>query len=408
MPVRIGGGGRRFVPAQAGGGGGAVTHGDQLTLNSVGPWALQGVSKGSESLTFLDPAGERISSYPGWGRPSWIPGTDYAYNNNPSNLGGVVPAGGMTIDGYSIPAGTWVVQFREFNNAGVIITGDSGGAGSAWPGVLFRGCRMRQNWGSPGFVNYNAESSGGISWFLFCDAGGIGYVPPNVCEGIIESQGVSPDRDKQYIIRCNLGITSNLAGGRNNGDAFIENYCRDVPRYYNDDTYHIGGLMNSGGQTATLWLRNNIDLSPQPGYPTNTLFKAQVSCVQMAADVFGYPGTGTNRDGSQGYQIRDNYIGGSDYSLQLGLDKANTSADVSRVVVTGNKFTTKWFEQSGRLGISYKNPTWGVQNNVWSSNTWADDYGTGEWDPVNGVTLRQYPAGNGPRVGATIDPPTII
>ena len=131
--------------------GGIVTHGSELTLNSVGPWTLQNVPRGSESLSTLSAGqlSERLSTWPTDGRPSWIPGTTYVYNNNPTNYGGLVPAGGMNIDGYNVPAGTWVVQFRNFANGGLIISGDNSGTSGAWPGVLFRGCRMRGGWTAP-------------------------------------------------------------------------------------------------------------------------------------------------------------------------------------------------------------------------------------------------------------------
>jgi hypothetical protein len=375
-----------------------ITHGEQLTIDDVGPWSLQGVERGSEVLSTLDPGGERLSNWPNWGRPSWIPGTPYVYNNDPSNHGGVVPEGGLTIDGYNVPAGTWVCQFRDFTD-GVIIEGDNDGQQAAWPGVLFRGCRMRGNWSAPGWFNCNSVSNGGIIWIMYCDAGGIAYLPPNICVSIFESQRNGGD-DKFYCIRNYLSIATTLAFGRNDGDAFIENYCRSVCRYYPDDTYHLNGIANGGGETATMWLRNNMDFDPQPGAPDNPYYLPQNDVIQMAADGGAYPGTGTNLDGSQGYQIRDNYLAGAAHTLQLGVDKSNSSADVSNVVITGNRFSTKWFPDCGSTAISYKNPTWGVQGNTWSTNTWADDYGSG-----TGQTGRQYPNGDGPRAGQPVAAP---
>jgi hypothetical protein len=417
MPAAHGGHGnnQRPAPPPSSGGTGAITHGDQLTINKVGPWTLQGVAKGSEALTSLSPGGERISTWPTDGRPSWIPGTDYVYNNSTSNHGGVVPAGGLTIDGYTVAAGTWVVQFRNIDiSTPIIISGDNTGTSAAWPGVIFRGCRMRGNSSAPGFFNNNAQSTGGITWIMYCDAGGLDVMPTNICESIFESQAISMTRDHQYIIRTYLSIASTLAFGRNNGDAFIENYGEIVPRYFGDDTYHLNGLANSGGQTATMWLRNRLDFNPEPdstntttaGLTANPYYKSQNDLIQMAADGGAYPGNGANQDGTSGYQIRDNYLAGGDHCLQLGVDKANTSADVSNVVVTGNKFSTVYFPAFGQTSISYKNPTWGAQGNVWSGNTYADDYGTGSWDYTTHNSARQYPAGNGPNAGTTISAPT--
>ena len=386
--------------------GGSITHGIQLTIADVGPWKLQGVSKGSEVLSALTGAqlAERVCNDPNWGRPSWIPGTNYVYNNDPSNHGGIVPAGGMVIDGYNVPAGTWVVQFRDTSAGQMIIQGNSGDLGPAWPGVLFRGCRMRSNWTAPGCYNGNAIANNGKIWFMYCDAGGTDIIAPNTCDSAIESQGNGPN-DRQFIIRCYLSTAATLAFGRNNGDAFIENYGEIVPEF-KPNLYHLNGLANGGGQTATLWLRNHLSFSPRAdGVSKNPYYKPQNDVIQMAADGGGYPGTGINLDGSKGYQIRDNYIGGANYCLQLGVDKNNTSAVVSNVVVTGNKFTTYWFSRFGETGICYKTPTWGVQGNVWSNNIYADDYGSGAWSYTTGNAGRQYPLGNGPNVGATISAP---
>lgn len=398
LSVRVGSVPGQSIP------GGAVTHGSQLTINHVGPWTVQGAAKGSESLVALNTTqlAERISTYPGNGRPSWIPGTDYVLNGDPSNHGGVVPSGGMMIDGWFVPAGTWVAQFYDMSANNIIVEG-----GPGWIGFMARACRQRNNWSSPGFVNYNALANGGSTWFNYCDAGGLDVVPPNICESIFESQGIGPN-DRQYIIRPYLSIATTLAFGRNNGDAFIEPFCEVVPRYFNDDTYHLNGLANSGGQTATLWLRARLNFSPQPGYPTNPYFKSQNDCFQMAADGGAYPGTGTNLDGSTGYVMKDSWVAGADHMLQGGVDKGNTSADVSNVQVSGMQFSTYYFENGGETGIAYKDPTWGVQGNSWDpvTNIWADDYGTGSWDPVTLNTLRQYPNGDGPRAGTSISAPS--
>jgi hypothetical protein len=382
------------TPTPTPGGSGTITHGADLTINDVGPWKLQGVPKGQEVLQDLTPTG-RLSLHPNWGRPSWIPATPYVYNNNPNNHGGIVPAGGLTIDGYFVPAGTWVAQFYNFKD-GVVIEGNYGGAGGSFPGVLFRGNRMRGNWGAPGWVNFNAVSNGGITWLMYNDAGGTSYVPPNICESIFESKGYG--NDKMYVIRNYLTVASTLVFLRNDGDMAVENYGGDVTRYYPDDTYHLNGIANGGGEDATMWLRNHLDFDPQPG--SSPYYKPQNDVIQMAADGGAYMGTATNYDGTPGYQIRDNFLAGAEHVLQLGLDKSNTANDVRNVVVTGNKFSTKWFQNSGNTAISYKNPVWNTLGNTWSNNTWFDDYGAG-----TGLTGRQYPNGDGPRKGQQISAP---
>lgn len=356
-----------------------IAHGFDLTLNDVGPWALQGVTKGSEVLSTLNPNGERVSTYPGNGRPSWIPGTAYVYNNNPTNHGGIVPTGGMIIDGYTVAAGTWVVQFRSFTD-NVIIEGDCGGVGSSFPGILFRGCSMRGGWAAPGWFNQNGQSYGGTIWINYCDAGGVSTANGDYCESIFESKGMDPTRDKFYCIRNYLSNATTLVFMRNHGDGCIENYGAAVLDF-GDSTKHLNGFANGGGENATLWLRNHVVLAQQAG-------STQVNDVfQMAADGGAYMGTATNLDGSTGYNIQDNFLGGANFTLQLGYDKANTITQVRNVHVTGNKFTTSLYPTIGASGLSYKNPDFSNYGNNWSGNTYADG-------PNAGQAIAAPPAGN--------------
>lgn len=364
--------------------GGAVTHGDQLTMAKVGPWTVQGVSQGSETLNTLTGTqlAERISTFPGNARPSWIPGTDYVYNNSTSNHGGIVPSGGLTIDGYSVPAGTWVVQFQDCSADNIIIEGDCGGAGSAFPGVLFRGCRMRNAYTAPGFFNQNGQSPGGTIWMLYCDGGAVDTT--HMCESIFESKGLDTrDKDRLYVIRCYLSLATTLVFLRNSGDAAIENFCEKV-QDFGDASKHLNGIGNSGGQTATMWLRNNMIMVQQAGSTQLT------DVVQFAADDGAYPGTGTNQDGSSGYQIRDNYLGGAAFTLQLGVDKSNTAADVKGIVVTGNHFSQSLYTNGGSSGLGYKGPTWGSLGNQWGSpgtdNIWVDGPNAGQVVPSSAIS----------------------
>jgi hypothetical protein len=356
--------------------GGAVTHGFDLSLATVGPWAVQGVAKGSETLSTLTSTQlqERLSTWPSDGRPSWIPGTPYAYNNNPTNYGGIVPAGGMMIDGYNVAAGTWVVQFRNFTG-GLIISGDNTGTSAAWPGVVFRGCRMRGGWGAPGWYNHNGQSHGGVIWIMYCDAGGKSLATGDYCESIFESKNYVAGRDKSYVVRNYLSNATTLVFMRNNGDACIENYCQAVSDF-GDSSKHLNGLANSGGQTCTLWLRNHMIMAQQAGSTQLT------NVLQMAADDGAYLGAGTNLDGSVGYAITNNYLGGAAFTLQLGYDKSNTITQVRNVRVTGNKFSTSLYPNSGSSGIAYKTPDFSNYGNTWTGNTWADGANAGQTVPA--------------------------
>lgn len=323
---------------------------------------------------------ERISTWPGNGVPSWIPTSPYVLSNNPSNHGGIVPAGGMTIDGLKVPAGTWVCQFRDLSASDIIIEGDCTGSAPAFPGVMFRGCRMRGKYGAPGWFNQNGQSSGGPILITYSDAGGsvLSAKPADMCESIFESKGMGP-KDHLYVARCYLSRATTLVFLRNSGDAVIENFCEEVTDF-GDSSKHLNGVGNSGGQKATLWLRNHMVMAQQAGSTQLT------DVIQMAADDGAYPGTGTNMDGSTGYQIRDNYLGGAQFTLQLGQDKANTTtSSVKNLNVTGNRFTTALYPQSGSLGLGYKGPiNWSVQG-TWSNNTWADGPNAGQQIPATAV-----------------------
>ena len=90
-----------------------ITHGSQLTRRWLG---MEHLEIATNQLRATAVNGERISTWPTDGLPSWIPNAPYVYNNDPNNHGGIVPAGGMLIDGFQVPAGTWVSQFNDFGN----------------------------------------------------------------------------------------------------------------------------------------------------------------------------------------------------------------------------------------------------------------------------------------------------
>lgn len=365
--------------------GGDVTHGDQLTISKVGPWAFQGVDPGDEVLSSLSPTqmAERVSTWSGWGLPSWIPNSTYVHDANPTNYGGIVGPGGLQIGPYTLPAGMWVSRFRDFSAGNLVIEGSSGGAsGTPFPGILLLAFRARAGYGAPGFFNQNGGPVGGDIWLMYPDAGGESLAAADYCESIFESKGES-STDRLRVIRPYLTNATTLAFGRNNGDAFIECYGRDVSDF-GDHSKHLNGLANSGNQTATLWLRNNV-LLPQVAQESSTL---ATDVFQMAADDGAYPGTGTNLDGSTGYVIKDNYLGGAAYVLQLGVDKANTAADVKNIKVNGNKITTSLYANGGQSGLGYKGPTWGSLGNDWGGttpNTWADGVNAGNTIPSSAI-----------------------
>jgi hypothetical protein len=359
--------------APGGGGGtmpgGDITHGDQLTLSKVGPWAVQGVSQGSETLrTISGASSERVSNW--HPRPSWIPGTTFdPLDLSNTNYGGIVGVDGVTLDGRTYAAGTYIVQNTNFSgNNSIIIEGKAGTSGP-FVGVVFRACRMRGYYLAPGFFGQNSQVVDGTIAFHYCDAGGLDLVTP--CESTYESSGLS-SLDHMLVLRCYVSRVTSGIFLRNNGDSLVETYMREVTDFGNP-AYHLNGCANSGGQTATLWLRNNMVLVKQTGSTQLT------DVIQFAADTGGYAGGGTNFfDGSSGYQVKDNYLGGANYTLQFGVDggRGTTMANCN---VSGNKITTSLYTKGGESGLGYKGPaTWGTSGNVWAaSNIWADGANSG-------------------------------
>lgn len=372
---------RRFVTPSGAMPGGNVTHGSQLTLSHVGPWAVQGVAQGSETLRTVSGAAlsERVSNWQA--RPSWIPGTTYnPADTSPSNYGGIVGGGGATIDGRTYAAGTYVVQNTLFSGNTTIIIEGKGGTSGPFVGIVFRACRMRNYYLAPGFYSQNSQSTDGIVAFHYCDVGGPDLI--TMCESGLESSHNLGPNDRQHVLRCYVSRVTTAVFMRNNGDSLVECYVREVTDF-GDPAKHLNGVPNSGGETATLWLRNNMVLVKQSGSTQVT------DVIQFAADNGGYAGGGTNIDATTGYQIRDNYLGGANYTLQFGQDTGRATT-MSNCTVTGNQFTTSLYANSGESGLGYKGPSgayaWGSSGNTWSNNTWADGPNVGQTIPSSAVS----------------------
>lgn len=345
--------------------GGAITHGEQLTRSMVGYQAL-GVTQGQlESVTV---GGERISTWPTHGRPSWIPGTPYVYNNDPSNHGGVVPAGGMVIDGFFVPEGVWVSQFQDYDSS-MIVEGDAGGTG--WAGIVFRGCRYRGPSTAPGFVADHTAVGDGKMWFLYCDMGGAGAQNTDFNEVPLKISKLPSVVYRNYISRTTTGIQVNA-----HNTEVLENYVEYLTFYYgetgpagNNGPVHMNGFTTNGGIENIRIERNKI-IAPSPDEAGRTI--SQTDCISFFQDFGDYPGTGMNSNGTVGYQVLDNYLGGTGYVIYGGLDGAQTQGSVRNMVITGNKITTQWWQNGGYYGPAAYVPQNGTFGNVWQHNTWAD------------------------------------
>lgn len=359
----------------SGGGGGlrTITHGEQLLTSDVGPWALQGVAKGGESLLTITASqmNDRLSNWPGNGHPSWIPNQPYTYNNLSNNHGGIVPAGGLTIDGFFVPAGTYVAQFCDFSASGLIVEGDCGGAYPPFSGLLLRGCRWRAVSNSVGLINENGQSSGGKFWIHHNDLGGFNSQTSSYCEIPIKTYLAPTQTYRNYISYTTTGIqTVGFAG-----TAVLENFIERLTTF-NTNGPHLNGVTFNGGDPCARVERNHIVVQTPEDNGSNKDVN-QTDCISFFQDFGDFQGTGTNSDGTTGYRVIDNYIGGTGYCFYAGMNGGKPATSVKNMYVTGNKVTTSVYSNGGSFGPIAATPSWGSYGNVNTNNTWADGPNTG-------------------------------
>ncbi len=331
-----------------------ITLGSQLTLAMTGPWALQGVTQGSETFARV-----MSGSYNNYSDTSWRPTDTYVYNNSPSNAGGIVPAGGMTIDGYAVPAKTVVLQFCDCSNwGGLYFDADDGTS------VMFRGCRFRPTGGysAPGFLNVHAFTHN--IYAFFCDVGSAApYTSTtNYLQVGFQIQNGIFTAYRNYISYVVTGMQPN-----SDHSECTENYICQVTLYNPGE--HLNGISYAGGETCILCLRNNITL-PRVDVLGNTI--AQTDCIALFQDFGNYPGTGTNRDGSVGYKVDSNYVGGGGYCF-YGTQGSGSSANA---VFSNNQVTTTIWPKGGYYGPAAHLLS-GRNGNLSTNNTWYDGRNAG-------------------------------
>lgn len=407
--------------------GGAVTNGTQLTAAHVGPWALQGVTKGSESLGSLSAPGrgywrfdtpDEFAPTAAW--PSTANDSNPAVLNDPALHGGVVTGSPVTIDGYSVPVGTRIVQFYAFPDG---LDFYAQGTGLK---VLFRGCRFRYSVGvtGSGLINDNTATSAQQVSVHYCDVG-LTSMDPVGGEGLMHFKFLGGLGHR--LVRNHHTRSAAFYQPNTQGCVVAENYVRQYLYAYGEagtsgtgpdaSTLHLNGLSTEGGITSLQILRNSIlcaspdgstgssgSAAGQVGYGTQSgqlgygsgsepgRLTTQTDCIAIFSSN-GQPNLG---DGVTGIQIRDNHLGGSGVCLYAG----NALGNCTNVQVTGNRVTTRWWTNGGNFGVIADQPSWGSAGNVQSDNLWLDDYGTGG-NGSTGPAGRQYPAGNGPRAGTS-------
>jgi hypothetical protein len=408
-----------------------VTHGDQLTVTDVGPWALQAVPKGTETLQNM--------TVPGRGYWRFDTATEFttdtawpsnANDSNPSILNdttlheGKVTGSPVTIDGFSVPVGTYICQFRNFS-----ATEDGFYAqGTSLP-ILFRGCRWRftAGLGGQGLFNDNTATSSQHIYMHYCDFGMTAADMLATAAGLVHIKllgGLNHRMHRNYSTFSSTFYQPNTQGcvlSENYIDNYVFAYGEKGPSGVGPDstTYHNNGISCEGGITSITIIRNHIICpSPDGAIGSNGFTAAGQTGYGTQSGQVGY-GSGTNPGRiinqtdcialfssnslpNQGTSpgsilIQGNYLGGAGVTTYLG----NALGNCTNIHVYDNKWTTKYWTNSGAFGAATDVPIWGTNGNDQSNNTWADDYGTGG-DGTTTLANRQYPSGNGPRAGTSV------
>lgn len=366
-------------------GSGVITSGSQLigqlagTSTNVGPNAL--LASASYPLpTYTGTSLGPLQQVPLPTRGFWqIDGTDeitdiaahvwgsttqaYVSNNTSANKGGIVGGAGATIDGYPVPAGTVVFQFLDFstngNNGGNLYFTTGG------PNILFRGCRFRAgSYAAPGV--FNSETGGFASdlYIHYCDLGGSGPSLADCATVAIDvEQGANLRCLRNYISYVSTGMQPNMGTFCD----VIENFIEKITLA--DPTWHLNGIAVNGGNPNFLILRNSIVTAN-----TDELGNAitQTDCIAMFQDFGTFPGNGTNSDGSTGYYVQGNFVGGTGYCFYIGQNAGTAASTVNNVHFDNNLVTTASYSTGGSFGPANAIPTWGSFGNEETNNLWAD------------------------------------
>lgn len=392
---------------------GPVTHGEDLTIDHVGPWSLQAVNPGIEILLPLVGPGR---GYWRFDAPTeFTPSTPYVYNNDINNHGGIVPDGGLTIDGYLVPAGTRVAQFYDFPDGFDFYA-------RASDKFLFRGCRFRFSGGVSGAGLFN-DNTAPVEQQVFmhhCDLG-LSTKDPTIGDGILHVKFLGGANHR--LLRNHHTISATFVQPNVNGVEILENWIDEYLYAFgeggvegiipNPDAGHLNGISSEGLMTSVKILRNRI-MAPSPdgaqgisgqtdlgerGYGTQPGQVGYGDGSEPGRKVSGtdvialFTNVGDNHAVTPGaIEVSDNLLGGTGYVLYAG------GVDSTGIKITGNKITTRWWTNGGSFGPVTAQPAWGANGNTQSDNTWADDYGAGG-DGTTAPADRQYPAGNGPRAG---------
>ncbi|OQP60712.1 hypothetical protein A3860_32455 [Niastella vici] len=296
---------------------GGITHGSQLTTAMVGP---AGIS--ITSLTTVPGGTFTGKALSGWG-----------------SLARTVGAGGETIDGFTFPAGTVVLQGANVTSE---ITVSSG-----W--LVLRGSKgsllANHPTGDGGgvaalYCELTAFNTGGRKWNMQPAAAIVNrcYFPHSGLENVYS--------DHVTVTECWITPDPAAAGS---GD-------------------HIDGIQTWGGQYYLNFSRNHMEFNGPYG-PDAGLS----GLIGMYSD-----GDQNGYDGYDHVTINNNYFILHGYGVAL---HAPLAVPVTNTTVTGNRW--KWStdaEDKDYTNAVYHNPSWSIpdynaqsgNNNIWKDNRWAD------------------------------------
>ena len=349
------------LPVQAGGASGPLTA-VPFTANSGGALVIDGTQETASGGICTN-----------WGSLSQV----YVYNNNPSNLGGIVPSGGMVIDGFAVPGNAYVFQFMDVSWNGVSLS-------SPARDVVFRGCRGRGTTvPATGFFNTGDETYASQIFFMYCDVGGSGGGSDGPAAGCIKMQHCGGFT----AYRCYLSDAATMLQPVTSADqidifeCFIEGMA--YLNYGTGDQTHLNGITFNGDQTNCRIVRNNI-VAGVTDINGHTI--VDTDCISFFQDVVGgvtpyYPGTGTNPDGTTGYQVIGNYLGGTGYCLYLANGAGGA---ISHFLVLNNLVTASTWP----VGVT----TDGASGTGGGWNGPVTNEPT--WDAVSGSQVGNHQAGN--------------
>lgn len=409
-----------------------VTKGSQLRENyDVGPYAIQRVIAGTEELQSMtgpgrgfwrfDEAAEFTSD------TAWPSDADDAHPDILNDLDlheGKVTGSPVVIDGFTVPVGTYICQFRDFPD------GYDFYCQTTTLPIMFRGCRFRSATGLGGAGLFNDNGSAGSQhiYLHYCDLGLNGGELAADASGLFRIGLLGGSNHRVH--RCHYTWTATALQPNTQGVSITETWIDHLFFPYGEagtsgafDTtaYHINGCSSEGGITDFIFERNHVEAPSPDGVTGANGFTAEgESGYGTQSGQVGY-GTGSNPgrtisqtdcialfnsnfltnigSGPGAISIADNFFAGGAFCVYAGQHDASYPAE--NIGLIGNEFSTKYWTNGGANGPVAAQPDWDVRGNAQSGNVWYDDYGTGG----DGNTLladRQYPNGDGPRVGTSV------